>query len=652
MNIEELERFGPSVGFYDVREQLRRHVYGRSEQAFRDGDSARDAIADIEALEERREFLRSRFIDALGGLPPRDTPLDPRIVETIPANGFRIEKLIFQSRPRTYVTASLYVPDGITEPRGAVLFLCGHHQRAKHEPEYQVVCRYLARAGLVVLAQDPIGQGERFSYFEQSIGTETVCWGVPEHDHAGAQSLILGDSIARYFVHDSMCGVDYLTTRPEVDPNRIGVTGNSGGGTQSCLMMVCDPRLAAAVPGTFIMSRETYMYTGGAQDAEQIWPGMTALGFDHEDVLLMMAPKPVRVVAVTHDFFPIEGTRRTVERCKRLWRMYGSDAIDLVEDQTTHTYTRRLARSAAEFFARHLLGKEVSMADEAIDAIEPSRLWCTRSGQVRGEIEGARIVLDENTDRLGSIETNRYSIRERERIEGALDWLKDRVFANRAPCDANPRIYMDTRQQDLLIRGYVWWSQEGIMNHGLVVNNYQFAGDDLPVTVAVWDGGTNELEPHWRWVRETCRNRRAVMVLDVSGVGKLLPHAMNTGSPTLEFYGALHKLSTDLIWLDDSLPAMRVYDVLRSLDIPALIPGLSTDELRYYAHGRHGTYARLASALDRRVKVAEVVEGLSSYAEWVRSRHYDERDIMSIVLPGILNYCDLPDLEDWMSRRQ
>ena len=323
MNIVDLENAGPSYSNYDAGDQLKSHIYKRSEDAFAMGDLARDAITSAEQIEARQRFIRESFIDCLGGLPSSDTPLNARVVGTIECDGFRIEKIVYESRPDTFVTANLYVPDGVSSPRGAVLFLCGHHEQAKHCEEYQIVCRYLVKSGLIVLAQDPIGQGERFSYFEKSLGGTTVDWGVREHDHAGNMCWPLGDGIARYFVHDAMRGIDYLLTRPEVDPSKIGVTGNSGGGTQTSLMMICDPRIAAAAPTTFIMNRQSYMHTGQAQDSEQIWPGMTALGFDHEDILLMMAPRPVQVQAVKWDFFPIEGTRRTVARCKRFWDMFG-----------------------------------------------------------------------------------------------------------------------------------------------------------------------------------------------------------------------------------------------------------------------------------------------------------------------------------------
>lgn len=651
MTIEDLESCSPNSYYYDVRDQLQRHIYGRSEEAFAAGDAARDALRTVADLQKRQSEMRARFIESIGGLPRSDAPLNARIVGTIECDGFRIEKIIFESRPGTFVTANLYVPDGITSPRGAVLFLCGHHMQAKHQPEYQIVCRHLAQVGLVVMAQDPVGQGERFSYYEADSGKQTVSWGTIEHDYAGSQCLPLGDVLARYFVHDAMRGVDYLLTRPEVDPRRIGVTGNSGGGTQTCLMMVCDPRIAAAAPGTFIMNRRTYMYTGGAQDAEQIWPRMTAFGFDHEDVLLLMAPKPVRVLAVKYDFFPIEGTRSSVARARRVWDVCGKPGnLSLVEDDTDHWFTPKLARAAAEFFSQHLLGEKRTPDSDAIQPLEPSQLWCTKSGQVRGEIAGARFVHDENLDRLSEAQAHRESISDADRKANAVEWLQGRVFANRRPCELNPRRYSSASVDELRAEARLWWSQDGIFNHAFIFRDARFEGRDLPVTIAVWDGGTTSLKPHDEWIRETCSAGRAVMVLDTSGVGQLVPNPLNN-CPIHEFYGVIHKLNDDLMWLDDCLAAMRTYDVIRALDAVNELPGLDAGDIRIHAHGRQGVYGQLAAFLDERIRGIEIVEGMGSYADWVGSREYDAHDIRSIVFPGILKHLDLPDLERWTTDR-
>lgn len=257
MSFTDLELSSANNGSHIMKDQLQRLVYGRSEAAFAVGDASRDAITTAGPLEKRKVLIRKTFMDSIGGLPPMDAPLNARTIGVFQEVRFRIEKVIFESRPGALVTANLYIPDGVKKPTGAVLFVCGHHQQAKQVDEYQIVCRHLVAAGLIVFAQDPIGQGERFSYYEKALKSTTVNWGSAEHDYAGAQCVLLGDSIARYFVHDAMRGLDYLASRPEVDPKRIGVTGNSGGGLQTCMMMMADPRIAAAAPGTFVMNRRS-----------------------------------------------------------------------------------------------------------------------------------------------------------------------------------------------------------------------------------------------------------------------------------------------------------------------------------------------------------------------------------------------------------
>ncbi|MBN4060921.1 prolyl oligopeptidase family serine peptidase [bacterium AH-315-I18] len=613
MNVNELEKFVPVGSFYDVKAQLQRHVYDRSLACFAQGDASRDAIGTWEQVQKRQRAVRKFIVKAVGGLPSNRTPLRPQITGSVKGKGFEIEKIIFESRPKTFVTCNLYLPDDMQGPRGAVLLLCGHAEPAKTYEEYQRVCQTLAQAGLVVLALDPIGQGERVSYPDDPA----VTWGCCEHDYAGAQCQPLGDSLARYFLHDAMRGVDYLCSRAEVDSTRIGVTGNSGGGTQTSLMMLADPRVAAAAPGTFIMSRETYMWTGQAQDAEQIWPGFTAAGFDHEDILLAMCPKPVRVLAVTSDFFPIEGTRRTVQRCQRFWKMGKTPKnIDLVEDASIHSYTPRLAEAAADFFSKHLLGK-TRIKPSDVKLFPQKKLWCTESGQVRGEIRGARGVNEENVARLKEITQRPTATKSQTKA-----WLKRRVMAHRQPCPLNLRIAWNKTVNKLQVSAGFWFSQPNLCNEGLLFRSLKHADKTSPVTLAIWDQGCMSLKTHWTWIQKQCQSGRAVLVVDVSGSGHLEPNPFNAASPR-QFYGVLHKLQDDLTWMDDDLAALRAYDVLRAIDVIGQWSNLTTEGLHLYAHGREGLYAQLAAPLDSRIKKIQVVGGLGSYAKITKARRYD-----------------------------
>jgi hypothetical protein len=650
MNTCDIGKYLESSALYNYRGMFREYVNGMSYAAYDAGDRDRDGIAGIRQFEERRESLRDVFIKAIGGLPPMDTPLNAVITGVVTGDGCRVEKVMFESRPRAYVTANLYMPNGITKPTGAVLFLCGHFEKAKHDEEYHTVCMHLAQAGLVVLAQDPIGQGERLSYYDSQLQETTVQWGVAEHCYAGHQCLMLGDSIARYFVHDAMRGIDYLCTRPEVDPQRIGVTGNSGGGTQTSLVMICDRRVAAAAPTTFIMSRRAFQETESAQDLEQVWPGMSKHGFDHEDILLSMAPNPVLVNAVTYDFFPIEGTRSMVERVRRFWAMYGREGnLELSEDLSDHHYTPTLAKASARFFARHLIGGETVNGEGSVVPLQTRQLWCTKSGQVRGDFPQARAVHEENIDRLSALQKRRGVLADKELKAMALSWLKEQVLSHREHCVLNPRFIEGCVFNGLHLQSCFWWTQKGLLNHGLMIRDVSFQGSDLPVTIAIWDGGTSSASSHMKWIYRQCRSGRAVMVLDVTADGVFTPqdNGSNGSLRAGDLYGPLYKFGSDLLWLGDSIAALRTYDVLRTLDMVGQWPGTVSQGMKLYCEGMGSLYGRCTALLDRRATDLETDAGGEGLAEQASARHYDDSNAICGCIPGMLQYFDLTDLDKW-----
>ena len=188
---------------------------------------------------------------------------------------------------------------------------------------------------------------------------------------------------------------------------------------------------------------------------------------------------------------------------------------------------------------------------------------------------------------------------------------------------------------------------EGIVQSCLCFRNYKYDGIELPVTLTVWDGGTENVELHKEWIKDECAQGRAVMVLDVSGAGANKPNVLFRSRDPLEFYGVNHKLGNDLLWLDDSLAAMRIYDVLRAIDMIECWNGLSTDRLEGFAYGKHGVYIQLAALLDKRIENVKLENNIDSFNGLVTSRHYDTKDIMSIIVPGILKYFDLPDINDY-----
>ncbi|MEI7028142.1 alpha/beta hydrolase family protein [Paenibacillus sp. y28] len=644
------EKFeGGQIAHFDVKSQLPRWVHEQAMRAAEKGERAREAIQDPEGLKQRQREIQEGFVRCLGGLPDSDTPLNPQITGIITGNGFRVEKVIFEPRPQVYATANLYIPDGIITPRGAVLLLCGHREQAKHCDEYQTVCHYLVHAGLIVLALDPIGQGERFGFYNPET-KEAYATSVNEHENVGRQCLPIGDSFARYMLHDGMRAIDYLCTRPEVDASRIGVIGHSGGGTQTSLLMMADPRVAAAAPGGFIMNRPYFLLTGKAQDAEQKWPGFSALGFDHEDIILAMAPRPVLVLATTYDSVPIEGARHTVEVNRRFWEMLGrADSLNIFEDENVHKFSVPLAKAAARFFSLHLIGSPVEPQEDQIQLIPAEQLWCTQSGQIIGEIAGAKNVHSENTERLASFEQKRKALTDDVLKKQGLDWLRQRVYFNRKACDLNPRISGGGEIENLWVLRTVWWSQPGLLGHGLQFLDSKLYGQRIPVTIGVWDGGTSQLDAHAEWIEETCAAGRMALVLNPTGIGALLPHLNSPTDKPFKRFGIMDRHTDELMWLNDSMAAVRTYDVLRAVELAAsVLKGADASDIQLYGSGKYAVYASLAGALDSRVRSVQTDNRMPSIADWIRQPSYDETDSLSFIIPGMLRHFDLPDVDKWL----
>ena len=191
-------------------------------------------------------------------------------------------------------------------PYPAVLFQMGHSDNGKAYDMYQRCCQGLVRLGYVVLAFDPMGQGERV-YYPDSAGTHTrLSSSDDEHTVPGKQMLLLGDTSSRLQVWDAMRSLDYLASLPMVDAKRIGATGQSGGATLTMLLSAVDDRVAAAVVcsgNTENIACANFIPPGSTDDAEQDFVGSGPLGFDRWDTMYPFAPKPLLISVSDKDFF-------------------------------------------------------------------------------------------------------------------------------------------------------------------------------------------------------------------------------------------------------------------------------------------------------------------------------------------------------------
>ena len=345
--------------------------------------------ADLLAL---RKELRARVLDLIGGLPDAKTPLHARITGTVAMDGYRIEKVLFESLPGLHVTALVYVPDAPSGPKPAVLVPCGHAPDGKSFRNYQELSGQLARRGYVVISWDPVGQGERSQFWEATRGRSRYNLVCGEHAVLGNLACVAGSSLIRYMVWDGMRALDYLLTRPDVDPARIAVTGTSGGGFQSLYLGALDERIQVVAPSCFVTSLPMRManriFEDPDSDPEQDPHGLVSAGIDHPGLMVLIYPRPVILLAAVKDFFPIEGTRKTFREVAALYRSFGhGDRIALAEGVHGHMYSPENRRAAFAFIDR-FAGMPARTTLDPIKILEAPALRVTPTGQVRVDLAG------------------------------------------------------------------------------------------------------------------------------------------------------------------------------------------------------------------------------------------------------------------------
>ncbi|MCB1021903.1 MAG: alpha/beta fold hydrolase [Acidobacteria bacterium] len=362
-----------------------------------------DSIQTPEGLVALRRHVRTGLAEMWGPFPDERTPLNASETGRIDRGDYTIEKVIFESRPRFHVTANLYKPKNAQAKLPAIVFPCGHSANGKAAETYQRFCILAARHGFVTLIFDPVGQGERLQLWEEAKQASRAGTGTSEHRALGDQCYFVGLNLMNYRAWDVSRAIDYLESRDDVDPTRIAMAGNSGGGMVTLQYATFDDRVAAAVPSCAVASFAAKTKARLMADPEQILYGTLRRGIEHVELLATFAPKPLLIGSAIRDYVPIEAARATYRDVQRAYRIVAAeDHVAMVETDAGHGLNQELREQAVDWLMRWLGHTSRAVKEGEATLSTDAELQCTKTGQVASAFQ-SKTVVDFNQERRQQI---------------------------------------------------------------------------------------------------------------------------------------------------------------------------------------------------------------------------------------------------------
>jgi dienelactone hydrolase len=603
-----------------------------------------------QSAEKRRSLLQSKndaeiFIQEVRakiqncfGPWPEKTPLNARVTGILKRNTYNIEKVIFESRPGFPVTSNLYIPKDRKLPLPAVVGTCGHTDNGKASLPYQTFAQGLARQGYVVLIFDPLGQGERLQYLGDGFKPRHGI-GVSEHIYAGNQMVLAGESMSSWFAWDGIRALDYLLTREEVNPKHIGVTGNSGGGTQTTWLCGVEPRFTMAAPSCFVTTFLHNMENELPADSEQYPLNVLANGLDHSDFIAAMAPKPVIILGQEKDFFDVRGLQESFTRLRQLYKLLGAEQnIQVFFGPDYHGYSQ-LNREAMYAWFNKITGISNASPESDIILEKDEDLWCTPKGHT-GEFK-PRTVFSFINENSSDLKRKRVSLNGEALKKAVVDTLKLppfdgvpdfrilRPLKGRLYPKKNSASYLVETEPGISIIVYRLDDNELLsrpptgFNRAILYVSHMSADRELREETFLHDIINKEPDS-------------AVFACDVRGSGESQPNTCS--NDFLEPYGNDYFYSGHSLMLGYPYTGQKTFDLLR---IISWLNSYGHKEIHLVGNFRGAIPGTFAALLSNNVSQVTLKNALTSYGDIAENEDYDWP--LSSLLPGVLTTFDLTD---------
>lgn len=588
----------------------------RSADARLDARAAEIArIATPAAADARKVWVKAAILERIGGLPPRTGPLNAKVTGSFAGNGFRVEKVMFDAMPGQHVTANLFVPASGKAPYPAVIVAPGHGPNGK-AGNYAFAASF-ARNGIVALAYDIVGEGERLEYWDAMTGRSRGERPTGDHSIAGFQTLLTGDHLARYFINEEMRGIDYLVSRREVDAKRIGAFGCSGGGTATAYLAAMDDRVQAVGVACYVNDFKHLLAGPGPQDGEQSIPGFISGGLDLPDWVELAAPKPYAVISTTEDMFPFEGAKAAVAEAKHFWGAYGkADRLEWFTGPGPHGAIAPMADKIIDFFRRNLRATGPVVPFERLQPPRPEDVLVTPTGQIATS-GGGTTIADINRARAKAIVTPASApALVRERIRALTGATARPGAAPGADISDNGRVTL------------------ALANGAIEARIKRPSAPSGRVMVL--------LDPAVSLDTLAAPNGRMTKLAAAGWTVVALQPRGADGSEEIKssLVGDQNLLALRALLVGRTLTGIRIDDVIATIDwLATLEPGA---RITVAASGTMGPVALQAAALDPRIAAVRLANSQLSFRDAVDRPI--ARDLPAIAVPGVLEAYDLPDV--------
>jgi Acetyl esterase (deacetylase) len=629
------------IGFSDAPNALYHHIAGRAYEQLDKRSQQIQGIHTLEGWRQRQAYIKKVLQEAVGTYPEK-TPLHAVVTQTIQRDGYRIENIVYESQPGYFVTSSLFIPDGAGN-NPAIIYCSGHADAGYRSKIYLKTILNLVKKGFVVFAFDPIGQGERLQYYEASTGRSAFKWPAFEHSYVGAQVFITGNTLARDFIWDGIRAVDYLITRKEVDPKRIGITGRSGGGTQSAYIAAFDDRIAAAAPENYITSFKWLFRSMGPQDAEQNFFHGIKKGLEMADLLAACAPRPMLIVTTTQDMFPIQGALETVEEVTAIYKAYGkSGNFSMVSDDAPHASTQKNREAVYRFF-QEALNNPGNPREEQVDIPQPELLQVTKTGQVTTSLNSATVFsrnCKEARKRMQKLQATRRNM---------------------------PGYFSNMLASAKQLSGFVQPAETStpvftgrIQRTGYVIEKYLLKGEgnyQIPYTVCKPAMPTQKavlyIHPQGKaaeagpggTMESLVKNGVMVVAPDLVGIGEMGPGAFK-GDSYID--SVSYNVWFAAMLVGRSITGIQAGDLLRVVN---QLTKEGVQEIYGLAIQQMSPVLLHAAAFDKRISRVALIAPYASYLSMVMNEHYNPHFLHSTV-SGSIGVYDLPDLAASLAPRK